>query len=174
MTSRNCPLKIQASIATQSQILLDMDVVARQPPAPIALTTSTVPKQLSPDRPEVLMQVYLAEKAAWLAQHPTVRPIEYRKVRKWKTPRPKVLKEQVFYMPKERHNLTGTIIADKANWANEEIMVWLDNEERKGEEYNRLQVEFDANGQRHIENGRREIWARLEEEHARDSERYVL
>jgi hypothetical protein len=78
-------------------------------------------------------------------------------------------------MPKERRDLTGTIIANKANWLNEEIMVWLDNKERKEEEeYNRLQGEFDANSQRHIENGHRELWARLEEEHARDSERYIL
>ncbi len=89
------------------------------------------PRQLSPNRPEVLIQAYLAEKAAWLAQHPTVRPTEYRKSRKWKTPRPKVLKEQVFYMPKERRDLTGTIIANKANWSNEEIIAWLDNEEKR-------------------------------------------
>jgi hypothetical protein len=66
---------------------------------------------------------YLAEKAAWLAQHPTIRPIEYRKARKLKTPRPKVLKEQVFYMPRERRDLTGAIIAQKADWTNEEIIV---------------------------------------------------
>jgi hypothetical protein len=78
-------------------------------------------------------------------------------------------------MPKERRDLTGTIIANKANWSNEEIIVWLDNEERKEEEeYNKLQVEFDTNGQRYTENGRREIWARLEKEHAQDSERYIL
>jgi hypothetical protein len=76
---------------------------------------STVVKELSPDRPEVLIQAYLAEKTAWLAQHPTVRPAEYRKARKWKNPRPKVLKEQAIYMSKERRDLTGNIIATKAN-----------------------------------------------------------
>jgi len=36
----------------------------------------------------------------------------------------------------------------KANWTNEEITVWLDNEERKEEEgYNTLHVEFNANSQ---------------------------
>jgi hypothetical protein len=51
----------------------------------------------------------------------------------------------------------------------------LDNKERKEEEeYNRLESDFMRNGNRHTENGRREIWARLEEEHARDSERYIL
>jgi len=73
------------------------------------------PKQLSPNRPEVLIQVYLAKKTAWLAQHPTVRRTEYRKAPKWKTPRLKVLKEQAFYMPKERRDLNGNIIATKAN-----------------------------------------------------------
>ena len=120
-------------------MLLDTELVARQPLAPTALTVSTVqavlttpivpvastvqailaeptaPKQLSPNRPEVLIQAYLAEKTAWLARHLTVRPAEYRKARKWKTLRPKVLKEQLFYMPKERHDLNGNIIATKAN-----------------------------------------------------------
>ena len=217
MSSRNCPLKLQASITSQSQQLLEMDIAASQPLGPLAstvqavvtappapasstvqpvltaprvpaaptvptastvqpvLTAPTVPKQLSPDRPEVLMHAYLAEKTAWLAQHPTVRPAEYRKARKWKTPRPKVLKEQAFYMPRERRNISGTITADRANWTNEEIMVWLDNEERKEEdEYNRLELEFIRNGNRFTENGSRDIWARIQEEHARDSERYIL
>ncbi len=78
-------------------------------------------------------------------------------------------------MPRERRNLIGSIIAEKANWTNEEIIVWLDNEERKEEdEYNRLESEFIRNSNRHAENRRREIWARLEEEYARDSERYFL
>ena len=132
--------------------------VLTAPAASTAPVVSTVPKQLSPDRPEVLMQAYLAEKTAWLAQHPTVRPTEYRRARKWKNPRPKVLKEQAFYMPKERRDLTGSIIAEKANWTNEEIIVWLDNEERKEEEeYNRLESEFIRNSNRYINNGRREI-----------------
>jgi len=37
-------------------------------------------------------------------------------------------------MPKERRDLTGTIIAKKANWSNEEIIAWLDNEEKRQEE----------------------------------------
>ena len=70
-------------------------------------------------------------------------------------------------MPRERRDLTGTIIAEKANWTNEEIIVWLDNEERKEEEeYNRLESEFIRNGNRFTENGHRDIWARLKEEYA--------
>jgi hypothetical protein len=138
MSSNSCPLKLQASIARQGQILLDLDMQESQPLVPVPMaspaltaptvstmpvaspvltgpTASIVPKQLSPDRPEVLIQAYLAEKAVWLAQHPTVRPTEYRKARKVKTLRPKVLKEQVFYMPRERRDLIGAVIADKAN-----------------------------------------------------------
>ena len=48
-------------------------------PVLITPTVSTVPRQLSPDRPEVLIQAYLAKKAAWLAQHPIIQPTEYRK-----------------------------------------------------------------------------------------------
>ena len=121
------------------------------------------------------MQAYLAEKVAWLTQHPTVRPSEYRKARRWETLPPKRLKEHLFYMPRERRDLIGTIIAEKANWSNEEIMVWLDNEERREEEeFDTLQDEFNANGQRHTENTRGELWERLEREHARDAERYIL
>ena len=131
--------------APTAPVVSSVQAVITAPVAPVTstvqavLTAPVAPKQLSPDRPEVLMQAYLAEKTAWLAQHPTVRPIEYRKARKWKTPRPKILKEQAFYMPKERRDLLGVVIAEKANWTNEEIIVWLDNKERKEEEeYNKL------------------------------------
>jgi hypothetical protein len=34
-------------------------------------------------------------------------------------------------MPKERCDLIGIIIANKANWINNEIIVWLDNGEKQ-------------------------------------------
>ena len=81
------------------------------------------------------------------------------------------MKEQVFYIPRERRNLAGIIVADKANWTNEEIIVWLANEEkREQDEYNRLELEFTGNSNRYTENGPREMWAKLQEEHARESE----
>jgi hypothetical protein len=50
-------------------------------------------------------------------------------------------------------------------------MVWLDNKDKKEQdEYNKLKSEFIRNDNRHIENRQKEIWARLIEEHARDSE----
>ena len=61
-------------------------------------------------------------------------------------------------MPRERRDLIGTIIADKANWTNEEIIVWLDNEDKKEQdEYNKLESEFIRNDSRHTENGQKEI-----------------
>ena len=121
------------------------------------------------------MQAYLAEKQAQLAQYLTIQLTEYCKAQKQKTLQPKVLKEQAFYIPKEQHDLDSNIISNKANQTSEEIIVQLDNEDRKEEdEYNRLEVEFNANGQRHTENRRKEIQARLREEHARESERYIL
>ena len=78
-------------------------------------------------------------------------------------------------MPRERRDLTGSIIAEKANWTNEEIIVWLDNDKRKEEEeYNRLKSEFVRNSNRYTKNTRQEIWARVTEEVSRESERYIL
>ena len=78
-------------------------------------------------------------------------------------------------MPRERRDLIGNIIADKANWTNEEVIVWIDNEEKKEEdEFDRLESEFIRNNNRHREDRSRDIWARIEEEHAQDSERYIL
>jgi hypothetical protein len=74
-------------------------------------------------------------------------------------------------MPRERRDFTGTIIANRANWTNEEIIVWLDNREKQEQdEYNRLESEFTGNGNRFTENGHKDIWARVTEEHARDAE----
>jgi hypothetical protein len=78
-------------------------------------------------------------------------------------------------MPRERRDLTGAIIADKADWTNEEIIVWLDNREKQEQDtFNRLESEFIGNGNRFAESGSRDIWARVEREYAQDAERYIL
>ena len=78
-------------------------------------------------------------------------------------------------MPRERRDLTSIIIADKANQTNEEIIVQLDNKDKKEQdEYNKLESEFIRNSNKYTENGYKEIQARLAEEHARESERYIL
>jgi hypothetical protein len=74
-----------AHIASTTPIASSVLTAPTASPAPVASLVLTAP----------------IEKSAWLAQHPTVRLTEYCKARKWKTPRPKVLTEQVFYMPRE-------------------------------------------------------------------------
>ena len=57
MSSRNCLVKLQESIARQSQVLLDMDVVVRQPLAPIALTAPPVQAVLSASTVQAVLTV---------------------------------------------------------------------------------------------------------------------
>jgi hypothetical protein len=95
-TAPTAPTEPTAFNAPIASTVLTAPTASTTPVASTVLTAptaSTAPRQLSPDRPEVLMKAYLAEKTAWLAQHPTVQPIEYRKARKWKNLRAKVLKE---------------------------------------------------------------------------------
>src|ERR1700709_431134 len=48
MSSRNCPLKLQASIASQSQALLDLEM-AERPPTTIVSVTASIPAFSGPD-----------------------------------------------------------------------------------------------------------------------------
>jgi hypothetical protein len=54
MSSRSCLLKLQVSIAAQSQILLNLDIAPSAlsapsaPTSPTSRTAPTAPKQLSP------------------------------------------------------------------------------------------------------------------------------
>jgi hypothetical protein len=69
MLARQPLAPIASSVPVASPVLI-APTVSTVPIASPILTTpivSIVPKQLSPDRPEVLMQAYLAKKAAWLA-----------------------------------------------------------------------------------------------------------
>ncbi len=97
--------------------------------APLSPKRSSPLKPLGPNRPEMVFLRYKAEKEAWLANNPTVRPSEYRKKRGWSTLRPSKLKEHLRHMPPERREPSGKLIQAKANWSTEEIMAWLDNEE---------------------------------------------
>ena len=59
--------------APTAPVVSSVQAVITAPVAPVTstvqavLTAPVAPKQLSPDRPEVLIQAYLAEKTAWLA-----------------------------------------------------------------------------------------------------------
>jgi hypothetical protein len=63
-------------------------------------------------------------------------------------------------MPRERRSLQGEVITNKANWTNEEVISWLDNNDRKKQEvYNTLESEFIGNGGRQVLGSSREIWS---------------
>ena len=59
---------IVSSVPVASPVLTGPTASTAAVASPVftAPTAFTVPRQLSPDRPEVLIQAYLAEKAAWL------------------------------------------------------------------------------------------------------------
>jgi hypothetical protein len=117
----------------------------------------------------------MAEKEAWLKAHPSVRPANYRKARKWKTLQPKILREQLWLMPRERRNLQGNIIASKANWTLEEITIWLDNEERlENQTEKQVESDFEVNGKKHGLRGVNDVWKAITDDVARDQERYIM
>ncbi len=120
-----CPSSPEDNLGTP-RLPFDYDTYIA-PPSP---KRSPPLKPLGPERPEMVFLRYKAEKEAWLANNPSVRPSEYRKKRGWKTLRPIQLKEHLRHMPPERRELSGKLIQAKANWSTEEIMAWLDNEER--------------------------------------------
>jgi hypothetical protein len=94
-------------------MLLDSEVAARQPLLAVPTTTISITASIPASVP--LPDMYRLATPV-LASQVSID-------QKWKTLRPKVLKEQAFYMPRERRNLSGAIIADKAKWTDEEIMV---------------------------------------------------
>jgi hypothetical protein len=78
-------------------------------------------------------------------------------------------------MPKERRDLTGNIIASKANWSPEEIMAWINYEEKCEEELEQqLQSEFVSNRNRHTLVGVNNIWRAIREEVDREDDRYII
>ena len=79
-------------------------------------------------------------------------------------------------MPCEQQDIaTDRVIAELAKWTPEETLVWLDYQNKRDkEEDERLDAEYRANGNRFKENNARDIWNRVGEEVARESERYIL
>lgn len=60
-------------------------------------------------------------------------------------------------MPKMQHDLTGANIADSEKWMIEEIMGWLDIEDKTVEDYRGLNIEFVQCGEMHVEIGHGKI-----------------
>ena len=156
---------------TIGNISFDYNAFFASPPPP----TPELLKPLAPSRPEMVFSRYIAEKEAWLATHPTVRLTEYRKKRGWQTLRPALLKQHSFHMPPERRDPSGKIIQNKANWTNEEIIAWLDNEDAlEEEEVQRQQAQIDKTG--HLEQPQhlKQVWESIVRQAEQEAEHYTL
>jgi hypothetical protein len=79
-------------------------------------------------------------------------------------------------MPRERRSLQGgEVIANKANWTNEEVIAWIDNDNKRGDiVYDTLESEFRGNGGRQVLGSSREIWRTIEETTAKEAEKYIM
>jgi hypothetical protein len=78
-------------------------------------------------------------------------------------------------MPRERRDLSGNIVAERANWTSEEIMVWLDNEVRLEEELNEhVQSDFTLNGNRHALSSASDVWKAVQQEQEQEKEQYIV
>jgi len=78
-------------------------------------------------------------------------------------------------MPRERRDLSGNIVAKKANWTSEEIMVWLDNEERLEEELDeQVQFDFTLNRNRHTLSSASDVWKAVRQEQEQEKEQYII
>ena len=87
-----------------------------------------------PGRIEVIYKHYIAEKEAWLASHPTVRPINYRKARGLRAYSRQWIKDNKWRLPLplQRLNLDTETLLDQEDgpqWTDEEIRAWHDYKE---------------------------------------------
>jgi hypothetical protein len=84
-----------------------------------------------PGRPELIYKRYLAEKEAWLASHPEIRPAQYRRARKLEQYSQRWCRQNKKFLPYQRLNLeTETLIEGDPNWDIEELEAWLDHEKQ--------------------------------------------
>ncbi|KAL8649887.1 MAG: hypothetical protein Q9210_004136 [Variospora velana] len=132
-------------------------------------------RPLAPNRPELLVQAYTQEKNLWLNAHPTVRPSEYRKARGWPTYRPKVLQEQLRFMPPERRDrITKRVTSNNPKWTDEEIYAWIDYEGKEEDEIVKtLDAEYLAKGRLQTK-GFRELMAEAAEQVRLQREKYIV
>lgn len=160
-----------------SVLSLRLSISVTPPPVQSLIQAAPPPpkKQLGPNRPEMVFRRYTIEKEAWLAAHPAIRPSEYRRKRGWITLRKRQLQDHIRHMPEERRNLNGDIIQAKANWSTEEVMAWLDNEERlEDEEYEKLDQQYKKDGHWGQQGGVRKIWDDIAREVEKEQEQYIL
>jgi hypothetical protein len=119
-----------------------------------------------PGRIELIYKAYVAEKEAWLAAHPTVRPSSYRQKRGFTDYPIRYCKEQVRYLPTQRLDLQSeTLLEGRPHWTTEEIQAWLDNEALKEQEVERqVEAELVATGGFGRERGVQGLWSRIQDD----------
>jgi hypothetical protein len=95
-------------------------------------------RPIDPNRIEVIYQNYLVKMAAYLASHLFVR--HYRKavgLKEYKLSDCKAVKR---FLPMERIDLYTGRIPGRPNWTKEEIWAWMDEEARKDEEADAIEL----------------------------------
>jgi hypothetical protein len=131
-----------------------------------------------PGRIEVIYKHYIAEKEAWLAQHPTVRPVNYRKARGLRAYSRQWIKDNKWRLPLPLQRLdldTETLLdqEDGPQWTDEEIRAWHDYDEL---EEQRVEEEEEAafirRGGFSGERGVRSLWGQIGANIEADKARY--
>jgi hypothetical protein len=134
-------------------------------------------RPINPKRPELIYQRYLAEKQAWLAAHPAVRPSGYRKARGFKSYNTAYCRRRAKELPLQRLDLeteTLSSLDDTPNWTTEEVQAWLDYEEVLQEEADKVEEAelVAAGGYGRVRGGYRSVWSRVERDIQAEKEQY--
>ena len=104
-------------------------------PAPESTIIIPDTRPIWPGRPELIYRQYLAEKEAWLADNPRVKPASYRRSRGLEIYSLSWIKE----LPIWRLNLDTKTLDKEATavWVGEEVSAWLDWKEVQDQEATR-------------------------------------
>ena len=130
-----------------------------------------------PGRPELIHKRYVAEKEAWLAAHPGVRPAQYRKARRLELYPKRWLNENRKYLGYQRLDLETETLLDyreyPPEWTDEEVEAWLDWDAQETIEVEmQVQAEFDIRGGLSAERGVRGLNMRIEKDIRATRKRY--
>ena len=122
-----------------------------------------------PGRPELIYKRYIAEKEAWLAAHPGVRPAQYRKARRLEHYPKRWLNENCKYLGYQRLDLETETLLDyreyPPEWTDEEVEAWLDWDAQETIKVEmQVQAEFDIRGGLSAERGVRGLNMRIEKD----------
>ena len=112
------------------------------------------------DRPEMVFLRYKEKKERWLASHPRVAAKNYRKYVKLPTYSKYILQTERRKLPWERRDPSGQLIAERANWTDEEVLACIDYEKELEEEEYRRQTRLVHTEGFAVIGCLREVWER--------------